>query len=549
MITQVIRSPDSRRRSLRAGLIIIACGVLAACGQGQNWSSQPAFITIGGAVSGLQSSGLTLANNGIDPLTIAQNGAFTFSLSIASGQPYAVTVATQPSGQTCTVTNGSGSATSNVTDVAVTCTTQPTIGGTVTGLSGTLVLEDNGADTLTLTNNGPFTFPTALTSGAQYAVTVAAPPTTQICSISNGSGTATANVTNVAVSCSGFQLRPLPAIYGTGKAVNYSPYRAGGPNAGEIPSSADVLQDLGLLQGAGFNLIRLFGADAVAQEILSLANQNYPALKFQVGIYLEGAPTSCADNVNQTQIATAIQLANTYPNVVAVSVGNETSFAGNLPASCLLQYVKEVRSQVVQPITADDDYTFYAGLSASGEKPDLVLPWLDFVSMHTYPFTDTGSWNWQQTAVAAGPARAAAMMNAAFADAQADYALVANYSYTTTTGQVTTIGASLPITVGETGWKAVPTNTAQAIEAVTNPAIANPVNEKWYYDLMASWRGTGAPLNVFWFEAFDEHWKGTDDGWGLWDASRTPRYALCGIPTAGPPCNTTDLYAGAGYYH
>ena len=547
MITHVIRSLDSRRRSSRSGLLVLACLTLSACGQSQNWSRQPAFITIGGTVSGLQST-VVLQNNGIDPLTLTQNGAFTFSLSIASGQPYAVTIATQPSGQTCAVSNGSGSATSNVTNVAVTCATQPTIGGTVTGLSGTVVLQDNGTDTLTISSNGPFTFPTALSAGAQYAVTVSQQPSTQVCSITAGSGTASANVTNVAVSCGGFQLRPLPAIYGTGKAVNYSPYRAGGPNAGEIPSSADVLQDLGLLQSAGFDLIRLFGADAVAQEILSLANQNDPSLKFQVGIYLEGAPSSCVDTVNQTQIATAIQLANTYPNVVAVSVGNETSFAGNLPASCLLQYVKEVRSQVVQPITADDDYTFYAGLSASGEKPDLVLPWIDFVSMHTYPFTDIGAWDWQQTAVAAGPARAAAMMNAAFANAQADYALVANYSYTTTSGQVTTIGASLPITIGETGWKAVPTNTAQAIEAVSNPAIANPVNAKWYYDLMASWRGTGAPLNVFWFEAFDEHWKGTDDGWGLWDASRTPRYALCGTP-AGPACNSSDLYAGAGYYH
>ncbi len=546
MITQIVQRLGATRRAARTSLVGIACIALSACGQSQNWSRQPAFITIGGTVSGLQST-VVLQDNGIDPLTITQNGAFTFALSIANGQPYAVTVATQPSGQTCEVTNGSGSATANVTNVAVTCTTQPTISGTVTGLSGTVVLQD-GTDTLTIASNGPFTFPTALTSGAQYAVTVTQQPSTQICSITNGAGTATANVTNVSVSCGGFQIRPLPAIYATGKAVNYSPYRAGGPNAGEIPSSADVLQDLGLLQTAGFNLIRLFGADAVAQEILSLANQNDPSLKFQVGIYLEGAPSTCVDSVNQAQIATAIQLANTYPNVVAVSVGNETSFAGNLPASCLLQYVKEVRSQVAQPITADDDYTFYAGLSASGEKPDLVLPWLDFVSMHTYPFTDTGAWDWQQTAVAAGPARAAAMMNAALADAQADYALVANYSYTTTTGQVTTIGASLPITIGETGWKAVPTNTAQAIEAVTNPAIANPVNEKWYYDLMASWRGTGAPLNVFWFEAFDEHWKGTDDGWGLWDASRTPRYALCGTP-AGPACNTTDLYAGAGYYH
>ena len=48
----------------------------------------------------------------------------------------------------------------------------------------------------------------------------------------NGSGTAHGNVTDVTVTCAPytFTRRPLPAIYSTGKAVNYSPYRtAGGP--------------------------------------------------------------------------------------------------------------------------------------------------------------------------------------------------------------------------------------------------------------------------------------------------------------------------------
>ncbi|MDE2304530.1 MAG: hypothetical protein KGL34_03160 [Gammaproteobacteria bacterium] len=533
-------------RYRRAAFVLLAGGLLGGCGQTQNWNSQPAFVTIGGTVAGLQGT-LVLNDNGVDPLTVSGNGAFTFALAIASGHSYAVTVTTQPAGQTCQLSNAQGTTTSNVTNIAVTCAATPRIGGTVSGLSGTLVLENNGADDLTISTNGPFTFATPVAVGGSYSVTVKTQPIGQSCVVTNGSGQASAAVTNVAVACAAFKLRPLPAIYTTGKAINYSPYRAGGPNAGEVPSDADVLQDLGLLQSAGFNLLRLFGADQVADKILNLANQNYPSIKFQVGIYLEGAPSSCVDAVNSAQMATAVSLANKYPNVVAVSVGNETSFAANLPASCLASYVQTVRGQIQQPVTADDDYTFYAGRSASGEKPDLVLPALDFVSIHMYPFTNTSAWDWQQTAVAAGPSRAAAMMAAALQNAQSDYAAVANYSYTTATGQVTTIGASLPITVGETGWKAVATNPAAAIEAITNPAIANPVNAKWYYDLMSSWRGSGAPVNVFWFEAFDEAWKGTDDGWGLWDATRTARYALCGTP-AGSACNST-LYSGAGWYH
>jgi hypothetical protein len=85
--------------------------------------------TIGGTVSGLAGSGLVLKNNGEDNLAISADGSFTFALSIADGAPYAVTVFTQPSNpaQTCTVTNGSGTVSgANVTDVAVTCTTDVT---------------------------------------------------------------------------------------------------------------------------------------------------------------------------------------------------------------------------------------------------------------------------------------------------------------------------------------------------------------------------------------------------------------------------------------
>ena len=53
-----------------------------------------------------------------------------------------------------------------------------TIGGTVTGLTGTgLVLQDNGGDNLTISKSGPFVFPTSVTSGGAYAVTVATQPT------------------------------------------------------------------------------------------------------------------------------------------------------------------------------------------------------------------------------------------------------------------------------------------------------------------------------------------------------------------------------------
>jgi exo-beta-1,3-glucanase (GH17 family) len=345
----------------------------------------------------------------------------------------------------------------------------------------------------------------------------------------------------------GIELRPLPEIYTTGNAINYSPYRAGGPGAGEVPSDADILEDLGHLQSAGYNLLRLFGGDAVSAKILELAAANYPEMRFQQGLFLEGlAPGPPADNcqstLNDSQVATAIQLANTYSSVATVSVGNETSFyALFMPLNCLEGYITETRNNVTQPVTADDDYTFYANFF--GRSPDEVLRRIDFVSIHTYPFLNYTQWDWQQLGVTAGPLRAEAMMNASLAKAQQNYQAVYDYRYRSASGVTVTVGASLPIVIGETGWKWRQTTPSQEIETYA----ANPVNAKWYLDLMRSWeRSPGGPLTIFPFEAFDEAWKGTDDGWGFWDELRRPLYALCGTP-AGAACND-PLYEGAGYY-
>ena len=55
------------------------------------------------------------------------------------------------------------------------------VGGSVSGLSGTVVLQDNGGDDLSVSANGPFTFATKLASGAAYAVTVKTNPSGQTC--------------------------------------------------------------------------------------------------------------------------------------------------------------------------------------------------------------------------------------------------------------------------------------------------------------------------------------------------------------------------------
>ena len=63
-----------------------------------------------------------LSDNGGDDLTLTANGSFAFATKLAGGAAYNVTVKTNPSGQTCSVANGSGTiAAADVTNVAVTC--------------------------------------------------------------------------------------------------------------------------------------------------------------------------------------------------------------------------------------------------------------------------------------------------------------------------------------------------------------------------------------------------------------------------------------------
>src|SRR5215813_4166926 len=165
-------------------------------GQVDNWSGGSAgskTYTVGGTVSGLSGT-VVLQDNGGDNLTLGANGPFTFATALASGAAYSVTVLTSPSGQTCTISRGSGTVGSaNVTSVAVSCAasggTTFTVGETVSGLSETVVLQDNGGDNLSVGANGPFTFATALTSGAAYSVTMLTSPSGQTCTISRGSGT------------------------------------------------------------------------------------------------------------------------------------------------------------------------------------------------------------------------------------------------------------------------------------------------------------------------------------------------------------------------
>jgi hypothetical protein len=178
--------------------------VVGVAAPGAPTNNQPSTHTVGGTVSGLSGT-VVLQQNVTDNLTVDANGTFTFSTPVAEGAPYNVTVLSRPATQTCTVVNGSGTmGGSDVTNVSVSCATNTfTVGGTVSGLTGTAVLQLNGADNLTIDTNGPFTFATLVAESGLYNVTVLSQPDSQTCTVVNGLGAnVTSDVTNVSVTCS-----------------------------------------------------------------------------------------------------------------------------------------------------------------------------------------------------------------------------------------------------------------------------------------------------------------------------------------------------------
>jgi hypothetical protein len=117
---------------MRHLVIVIACVLFGGCGSVNPNGDDDAAIdgpgsnthTIGGNVTGVDGTGVTLQLNGGDDITVTVDGSFLFTSHLDEGASYEVTVAGQPAcpAKVCTVTAGSGTiGTANVNDVDVRC--------------------------------------------------------------------------------------------------------------------------------------------------------------------------------------------------------------------------------------------------------------------------------------------------------------------------------------------------------------------------------------------------------------------------------------------
>lgn len=299
-------------------------------------------------------------------------------------------------------------------------------------------------------------------------------------------------------------------LAGISKAVCYSGFRSGQhPDRGDgavNPTREEILEDLKILaEKCNFKLIRVYDSGENSEMVLKVIHENNIDLKVMLGIWLraelsnhetcewltEPIPEAVLQQnkkLNQAEIDKAINLANIYKDiVVAVNVGNEALVDWNdhkVAVDTIISYVQKVKKSIGQPVTVADNYKWWADHGAELAKA------VDFVSVHIYPI-------WEGKDINEG----------------------LSYSIQ----NLKEVKSAIPdakIVITEAGWASVSSEFG---------ARASEEKQLQYFDALMSWTNE-MNITTFWFEAFDEDWKGDPNNmmgaekhWGLFTVDRTPK--------------------------
>lgn len=302
-------------------------------------------------------------------------------------------------------------------------------------------------------------------------------------------------------------------LCGTSKAVCYSGFRSGQhPDRGEgaiNPTDAEVLEDLQIIsKDSLFNLIRLYDSGENSEAVLRIIKEKKLAVKVMLGVWLKAelsAHETCgwltepiAQEVldknriaNEIELQKGIDLANQYSEiVVAVNVGNEALVEWNdhkVDTDSIISYVHKVQKEIKQPVTVADNYDWWA---LNGKK---LAKAVDFVSIHVYPV-----WEGKDIEEA--------------------------MSYTIE--NVQKVRNALPdskLVITEAGWATVASEFGER--------ASEEKQERYYHELMKWTKEMN--ITTFFFEAFDEDWKGetanplgAEKHWGLFTVDRKPKKVM-----------------------
>lgn len=291
-------------------------------------------------------------------------------------------------------------------------------------------------------------------------------------------------------------------------AICYSGFRDGQAPNGVYPSYEEVKEDLFLLS-KNWKYLRLYDCDAHAKTVIEVIEKEQFDFKIMLGAYVVaemnnfGCPWGGGVYTdeeleqnrikNQNQIDKLIDWANTYPNIIfSVSVGNEACVDWTdhyVPVDRIIEFVKTVKSSIKQPVTFCENYVPWL----TKLKP--LAEVIDFISIHTYPV-----WEYKH-------------IHESLEYTKENYYAVAN-TY-----------PNIPVVITEAGWAT--NSNGRGI----NSENVNEENQKIYYNDLIEWSNQENVL-TFYFEAFDENWKGSSEPlepekhWGLFKTDRTPKLVM-----------------------
>ena len=301
-------------------------------------------------------------------------------------------------------------------------------------------------------------------------------------------------------------------------AMSYGGYRYA--DHGKEPAINQLKEDLKLLSAMGIKMLR-----------------TYKVHKPQA-INLLKAISELESEANEAQILVAAHLANKYPDIVKViAVGNEAmvKWAASYYVEpwIILKWVnylqdlkKEGKLSKDLWITSSDNFASWGGGGEEYHVEDLneLIKAVDFISMHTYPMHDTHYqpefWlepNDQKGMKDIEKIDAAMLRAKKYAIDQ--YQAVKDY--------MNSLGVDKPIHIGETGWASLSTDQY----GPKGSRASDEYKQALYYQYIRDWTNE-AGLSCFYFEAFDEPWKGGNDPgnsekhFGLFTVDGKAKYVL-----------------------
>lgn len=290
-----------------------------------------------------------------------------------------------------------------------------------------------------------------------------------------------------------------------GRAICYSGFRQGQSPITEVfPTYDEVHEDLRILEN-DFDYIRMYHPNQHAKTVLEVIHNENIQLQVMLGMDLLGELNNpncawggdytieeCAENIrkNQEALFQLINLANEYEDIVwSVSAGNESVPDWNenlVDPQRVLYFVRQLKEYVKQPVTYCDNFYYW------GNKLTEVAEEVDFISIHTYPV-----WTGKKIAEA----------------------------FETSINEYNSVKALYPhkeVMITEAGWPT--TSNGSGI----NRYVANEQHQLMYVNQMRKWSQKNK-IKVYFFEAFDEPWKGSSDTqepekhWGFYTVQRQPK--------------------------